>query len=68
MAEAEVVAKAKTPVTIAVNGALGLSNELLAAVALQQIHRVDGNCVATNTVVVEVHTFLLWFKVAVVSP
>ena len=32
---------------------------LLAAVALQKIHWVDGNCVAANTVVVVLHGDLL---------
>jgi len=30
-------------------------DRLLAAVALQKVHRVDGNCVAADTVVFVVH-------------
>jgi len=36
-----------------------LSKFLLAAVALQKIHWVDGNCVSTDVVVVVIHSILL---------
>ena len=36
-----------------------LSKFLLAAVALQKIHWVDGNCVSANIVVVVIHSILL---------
>jgi hypothetical protein len=53
---------AKTPVTVTVAGEFAgvfrSEERLLAAVALQKIHRVDGNCVTADVVVV-VHTILL---------
>jgi hypothetical protein len=57
---------AKTPAASLRSGSQ--AQLLLAAVTLQQVHRVDGNCVAANAVVVEVHGFLLRFKVSAGSP
>lgn len=42
------------------------AKRLLAAVALQKIHRVDGDCVSANVVAVVVHVNLLY--VFLVSP
>jgi len=49
---------ATTRVTEAFTGVFRSEERLLAAVALQKIHRVDGNCVTADVVVV-VHTILL---------
>jgi hypothetical protein len=48
----------KTPPTVVVVGASTMLKDLLAAVALQEIHGVDGYCVAANGVFV-VHVILL---------
>ena len=49
----------KAPITITGDRGSGKANGLLAAVALQVVHRVDRHCISTNETVVVVHGILL---------